>query len=119
MLTGLWDLKDILNSRQNRSEKKLVRENAVEVARSRKLQDAKGNAKKVWNAVKEVCYRNYTSESVQCIISDGIQRTTPKSVASAMNSFFASIGKRLADIITTTWPCCNSSTDLPVSIPVG
>ena len=33
MLTGLWDLKDILNSSQNRSEKKLVREKAVEVAR--------------------------------------------------------------------------------------
>ena len=28
-----------------------------------------------------------------------------------MNSFFASIGKRLADKITTTWPSCNSSTD--------
>ena len=36
MLTGLWDFKDILNSRQNRSENKLVRENAVEVARSKK-----------------------------------------------------------------------------------
>ena len=34
------------------------------------------------------CYRNSTSESVQCIISDGIQHTTPKSIASAMNSFF-------------------------------
>ena len=34
-LTVLWDLKDILNSRKNRSENKLVRENAVEVARSR------------------------------------------------------------------------------------
>ena len=29
MLTGLWDLKDILNSRQNRPKNKLVRENAV------------------------------------------------------------------------------------------
>ena len=77
------------------------------------FQDAKGNAKKkVWNEVNEVCYRNSTSESVQCIISDGIQHTTPKSIASAMNSFFASIGKRLADKITTTWPSCNSSTDL-------
>ena len=76
------------------------------------FQDAKGNAKKVRNAVSEVCYRNSTSESVQCIISDGIQHTTPKSIASAMNSFFASIGKRLADKITTTWPSCNSSTDL-------
>ena len=80
------------------------------------FQDAKGNAKKkVWNEVNEVCYRNSTSESVQCIISDGIQHTTPKSIASAMNSFFASIGKRLADKITTTWPNCNSSTDLPKS----
>ena len=75
------------------------------------FQDAKGNAKKVWNAVNEVCYRNSTSESVQCIISDGIQHTTRKSIASAMNSFFASIGKRLADKITT-WPSCNSSTDV-------
>ena len=35
LLTGLWDSKDILNSRQNRFENKMVRENAVEVARSR------------------------------------------------------------------------------------
>ena len=77
------------------------------------FQDAKRNAKKVWNAVNEVCYRNCTSERVQSIISDGIQHTTPKSIASAMNSFFASIGRRLADKITTTWLSCNSSTDLP------
>ena len=64
------------------------------------------------NAFNEVCYRNSTSESVQCIISDGIQHTTPKSIASAVNSFFASIGKRLAYKITTTWLSCNSSTDL-------
>ena len=29
MLTGLWNLKDIQNSRQNRSKNKLVRENAL------------------------------------------------------------------------------------------
>ena len=29
MLTGLWNLKDIQNLRQNRSKNKLVRENAV------------------------------------------------------------------------------------------
>jgi len=29
LLTGLWDFKDILNSRQNRSKNKLVGENAV------------------------------------------------------------------------------------------
>ena len=73
------------------------------------------NAKKVWNAVNEVCSRNSTSESIQCIVSDGIQHTTPKSIASAINSFFVPIGKRLADNITTTWPSCNSNTDLPKS----
>ena len=36
MLTGLWDFKDILNSRQNRSNNKLVRTTPyMEVARSR------------------------------------------------------------------------------------
>jgi len=37
LLTGLWNLKEIQNSRQNRSKNKLIRENAVtrtEVARS-------------------------------------------------------------------------------------
>ena len=29
LLTGLWDFKDILNSRQDRSKNKLVRKNAV------------------------------------------------------------------------------------------
>ena len=29
LMNGLWDLKDILNSRQNRSKNKLVSENAV------------------------------------------------------------------------------------------
>ena len=32
MLTGLWNLKDIRNSRQNRSKSKLVRGNAVTLA---------------------------------------------------------------------------------------
>ena len=91
-------------------EIKLLRDKVNCLVKSAKMkyycdlfQDAKGNAKKkVWNEVNEVCYRNSTSESVQCIISDEIQHTTPKSIASAMNSFFASIGKRLADKITTT-----------------
>ena len=74
------------------------------------FQDAKGNAKKKFGmqSMKFVI----ASESVQCIISNGIQHTTPKSIASAVNSFFMSIGKRLAYKITTTWLSCNSSTNL-------
>ena len=63
------------------------------------IEEAEGNHPKMWKAVNEVCNRNSTSENVQCIISDGIQHTTPKSIASAFNSFFASIGWRLADKI--------------------
>ena len=55
------------------------------------IEEAKGDHQKMWKAVNEVCNRNSTSENVQCIISDGIQHTTPKSIASALNSFFASI----------------------------
>ena len=40
------------------------------------FQDAKGNVKKVWNAVNEVFSRNSTSESGQCIIPDGSQHTS-------------------------------------------
>ena len=29
LMTGLWDLKDLLNSRQNRSKNKVVSENAM------------------------------------------------------------------------------------------
>ena len=94
------------NSSQNWNTYRKLRDKVNCLVKSAKMtyycdlfQDAKGNAKKKgWNEVNEVCYRNSTSESVQCIISDEIQHTTPK----AMNSFLSSIGKRLADKITTT-----------------
>lgn len=71
----------------------------------------------MWKAVNEVCNRNSTSENVQCIISDCIQHTTPKSIASALNSFFASIDRRLADKIRTIWLNCNLVLEQPLSQP--
>lgn len=50
----------------------------------------------MWKAVSEVCNRNSTSENVLCISSDGILHTTSKSIAFALNSLFASRGRRLA-----------------------
>ena len=79
------------------------------------IEEAKGDHQKMWKAVNEVCNRNSTSEIVQCIISDGIQHTTPKSIASALNSFFASIGRRLADKIRTTWSNRNLVLKQPLS----
>ena len=79
------------------------------------IEEAKGDHQKMWKAVNEVCNRNSTSENVQCIISDGIQHTTPKSIASALNSFFASIGRRLADKIRSTWSYRNLVSEQPLS----
>lgn len=79
------------------------------------IEEARGDHGKMWKAVNEACNRNSSSEKVQCIISDGIQHTTSKSIAVALNSFFASIGKRLADKITTTWSNCNLVLEQPLS----
>ena len=60
------------------------------------IEEAKGDSDKVWKAVNEACNRNSSPESIQCIISDGVQHITSQSIASSMNSFFASIGRILA-----------------------
>ena len=78
-------------------------------------EEAERDHQTMWKAVNEVCNRNSTSENVQCIISDGIQHATPKSIASALNSFFASIGRQLADKIMTTSSNRNLVLELPLS----
>ena len=65
------------------------------------IQEAQGNASGLWKAVNEASSRNQKSSVPQCIITDGVQHSTPKSIASTLNSFFASIGKVLADRIVT------------------
>ena len=66
------------------------------------IEEAKGNSKKVWKVIKEVTTHqcNTASQAVQCIISDDIQHTTSKSIAAALNSYFSSSGKLLADKIS-------------------
>ena len=66
------------------------------------IEEAKGDSEKVWKVVNEACNRNSSSESIQCIISDGVQHITSQSIASSMNSFFASIGRILASGIQTS-----------------
>lgn len=80
-----------------------------------KINEAKGDSKKIWEAVNEACHRNSKSQTAQCIISDGVQYSTPKSIASVMNSFFASIGGLLADKIPNTYPNCNPYNNPTVS----
>ena len=66
------------------------------------IEEAKGNSKNVWKVIKEVTTHqcNTASQAVQCIISDDIQHTTSKSIAAALNSYFSSSGKLLADKIS-------------------
>ena len=61
------------------------------------INDAKGDSGKVWKAVNEASSRNVISLSPQCIVTEGVQLTTPSLIAAAMNSHFASIGKTLVD----------------------
>ena len=51
-------------------------------------------------AVNEICNRKEKTSSPQCIIADEITHVTASSIASVLkNSYFASIGKILADKI--------------------
>ena len=78
------------------------------------IEEAKGDSDKVWKAVNEACNRNSSPESIQCIISDGVQHITSQSIASSMNSFFASIGRILVSRIQTSVLNLNSISKHPL-----
>ena len=63
------------------------------------INEAKGDSGKIWKAVNEASSRNVKSSSPQCIVTEGVQHTTPSFIAAAMNSHFTSIAKTLADKI--------------------
>ena len=71
------------------------------------IEEAKGDSEKVWKVVNE-------AKSIQCIISDGVQHITSQSIASSMNSFFASIGRILASRIQISDLYLNSISKHPL-----
>ena len=62
--------------------------------------EAKGDSGKIWKAVNEVSSRKTKSSSPQCIVVDGVEHTTPASIASVLNCYFSSIGRSLANKIS-------------------
>jgi len=62
--------------------------------------EAKGDSGKIWQAVNEVSSCKTKSSSPQCIVVDGVEHTTPASIASVLNCYFASIGRSLANKIS-------------------
>ena len=61
--------------------------------------EAKGDSGKIWKAVNEVSSRKTKSSSPQCSVVDGVEHTTPASIASVLNCYFSSIGRSLANKI--------------------
>jgi len=51
-------------------------------------------------AVNEASSRNASSSIPQSIISVGVQHTDPKSIATALNGYFVSVGRTLAEKFT-------------------
>ena len=78
------------------------------------FEEAKGGSGKMWKAVNEACNQNSASESIQCIMFDGVQHITSQSIASTMNSFFASIGRILESRIQTSDLNLNSVSKHPL-----
>ena len=64
------------------------------------IEDSKGESSKLWKAVNEVSSRKNKTSTPNCIISDGVQHTDVRSIASVLNKHFASIGQLLADKLT-------------------
>ena len=65
------------------------------------IEESKGNASKIWNAVNEASYRKSQSAAPSCIISNEVQHTEPKAIAAALNEHFATIGQTLADRLSS------------------
>ena len=61
------------------------------------IEEGKGDSSLVWKAVNGASSRNVSSSIPQCIISSGVQYTDPKSIATALNDYFASVGRLLAE----------------------
>lgn len=65
------------------------------------INDAKRDTSKIWKAVNEASSRNPKSSTPQCIVVEGVKITAPSFIVAAMNKYFASIGKILADNISS------------------
>ena len=61
------------------------------------IEESKGDSSMVWKAVNEASSRNVSSSIPQYIISSGVQCNDPKSIAKALDNYFASVGSLLAE----------------------
>ena len=61
------------------------------------IEESKGDSSMVWKAENEASSRNVSSSISQYIIASGVQYNDPKSIATALNDYFVSVGRLLAE----------------------
>ncbi len=65
------------------------------------IEQSKGDSSRIWKAVNEVSSRNTKSSTPQYSVTDGVKHSDPKSIATALNTYFASVRKSVAAKFTT------------------
>ena len=62
-----------------------------------------GNSKKTWNIINELLKRKQTKEQyIYSILVNNVTVTNPIDIGNNLNSYFASVGKKLADNLPPT-----------------
>ncbi|XP_065056335.1 uncharacterized protein LOC135684631 [Rhopilema esculentum] len=62
-----------------------------------RISACKGNMKESWKAINELLNKRSKSSSIDCLIEYGTETQKKKDVFNAMNNFFCTIGRDLAD----------------------
>jgi hypothetical protein len=65
------------------------------------IEQSKADSSRIWKAVNKVSSRDNNSLTLQYIVTDGVKHSDSKSIATALNTYFASVGKSLAAKFTT------------------
>ena len=63
------------------------------------IEEAKGNARKIWQIINEACNRSSSSSSVDKIEIEGNISNDKKSIANAFNSHFVGVGEKVSNFI--------------------
>ena len=64
-----------------------------------RISACKGNIKEAWKAMNELLNKRSMSSSIDCFKESGTETRSKKDVSNAMNNFFCTIGRDLADKI--------------------
>ena len=65
-----------------------------------RISDCQGNMKESWKAINELLNKRSKSNNIDCLRESGSETVRKKDISNAMNSFFCSVGKDLAALLT-------------------